>query len=477
MEPNTVKIISMVIDKQNLILYKEDGSTIKVPQGSKCIRDLTSKLIPALYEQQFYILDLNELREEPIHLHYADAETKMNKVIRFFSTVKSKLASILKPLSEEEHDINMTINNSHVIPEIINNKLNIVNEIIDNSTPVSSEQFQTSKTEPKNNTENTVFAVIGEDTIITGIEQIDIQVKAIASSLGSPEGMINFFKRLSTVKRQHSIRDLLTFMQKGELPIADDGSVLVYKTLRKTSEDGIYVDCHTGQVKQRVGSIVEMHESKVDDNRNQECSYGLHIARRDYLKSFNTGSSEACFLCKLAPEDVIAVPHGDASKLRAMRYFIIAQLSDTDTQRVFRNQPLKDTVLIGNAIKGNHVDPIEIVHINGQQGNDITITSLEPIKKDIVLDQVLTTTSLDVISQEEAIQEVQVVDPIQVAKDDFVNNPTVSYKQQVRNILDKRPLMKEDALEILAIKKRTKRSLSSLGVTDKEEKVILKLLG
>lgn len=272
-------------------------------------------------------------------------------------------------------------------------------EIMENATSVGSPEFHS---QGATTDDQTIIAVVDGNQVVEGVEKIQHQLMSIAQKLGSAEGVTNFFRRIATVKRGHSVEDLLTFMEKGELPIADDGTVLVYKLLNRHGQgDSLYfTDVHSGNVKQKVGSKVFMSERLVDADRNRDCSNGLHIARRDYLRSF---SGNACMLCKLAPEDVIAVPHSDARKLRAKGYFIVAELSEEDRNRVKNNQPMLDKVLLGNVAAGNHTEVLELVEITKSNGGGLKVTPLQKPKVDIVLDETKQASSLDDLQQREEV--------------------------------------------------------------------------
>lgn len=180
------------------------------------------------------------------------------------------------------------------VPETkVEQTMSVVDEIIAHAVPVSSEKFNekglvqqrpmvvnavTSNDHPDDTAEDTIIAVVG-DKIIPGMELIKSQFGR-AAKMGSVQGVENFLKRLSTVieSRSHSVEDLLKFMERADLPIADDGTIIIYKVLNKQGDR--YVDCHTGRVQQWVGAYVCMDPSLVDHNRSNECSNGLHVARR-----------------------------------------------------------------------------------------------------------------------------------------------------------------------------------------------------
>ena len=458
-----IRIIAAVVDTQRLTLYKQDGTTILVPQGDSRIRPLVDKVIPALEADKFCDLTAEDLA---ISNHYNEAQAGMGGFVQFFRMFKNTIEDMFNKFADLDAPA------APVAPIAVGDVAQVaapqtasqaaVAEIMANATPVSSPDFHT----PMGDDE-TLVAVTTSGGIIPGIEKIDVQIQAVANKLGSAEGVKNFFERVSKVQRRHSVQDLLTFMEKGELPIADDGTVLVYKRLKSTQEAGVFADCHTGRVKQKVGSLVFMDEKLVDPNRSQDCSNGLHVARRDYLRSF---IGDVCVLAKLAPEDVIAVPHSDARKLRAKGYHIIALLSKEDADLVCSNRPMKDTVLLGNAVAGNHIGVLETVEITGHEGQGVVITPVAEATE-VVMEETKQAVSLDELP--EVAKEGTSVDAAKVAKQ--VVTERKSGRQQQAETLLKAVLegktgkvQIQKAKELLAFKKTAKVSWDKLGISESQ---------
>lgn len=422
-----IKIVGCVVDVHNLTMYKADGDTIVIPQGDPRVKDLVAKLVPAMdsrkpQPERFYMLQVEDMQGKN---HFAEAEKKMSGTVRFFKMLKSKAKELIEKfiepvepmeLGDKREAVKVPPTPVHVINGVVQEQeapaLNTepakpklppeeersltkseaaVAEIMASAKPASSRDFSVPDLEGEEAT--TVLAVLADNTIIPGCEALVNQAQAVSEGISSGTGMENFMRRAGMIKRGHSVEDLLKFIQKGELPIADDGCVLVYKLLRRTGKEGEFVDCHSGRVKQRVGSRVHMAESMVDARRSQDCSNGLHVARRDYLRHFG---GDVCVLAKLAPEDVIAVPQYDARKLRAKGYHIIAELTEDDRRRVCQDEPMEDQVLLGNCIAGNHVGILEYVEITASQGGGLVVTPVEAaVAGSPALDQELKGTSLD----------------------------------------------------------------------------------
>jgi len=118
-----------------------------------------------------------------------------------------------------------------------------------------------------------------------------------------------FLAHVAMSKREHSVDDLLSFMQTNDLPITPDGFVLAYKfvhKLAKLREDGaLYVDSHSKTMDNSPGQLVHMRPEDVNPDRNQLCRSGLHACSAGYLSSFSTDS---ILVLKIHPAHFIAVP-------------------------------------------------------------------------------------------------------------------------------------------------------------------------
>lgn len=435
-----IRIVGFVIDTHNLTMYKADGSTITMPQGDPRIKDLVAALVESKrlcdHKGTGYSHELTEAQMSGRN-HYAEVEKKSNGLVRFFKMAKSKLKEIadkfcapVEPMEVGEKSLTqaqvdgtaLSIAEPELPPEEqrpLTSGEAAVAEIMANAVPARTPEFEnvvsaeTSKATGQD--EEVVVAVLADNTVIPSVEKLGDQMAAVTAGLTSVDGMNLFLQRAGSVKRGHSVEDLLTFVQKGELPFADDGSVLVYKRLQSTHEEGVYVDVHSGRVKQSVGSKVFMAESMVDPNRHQDCSNGLHVARRDYLNAF---SGDVTVLCKLAPEDVIAVPHSDARKLRAKAYHIIDVLSTDDARRVCNNYPMEDTEKLANAIAGNHVGILQYVEITQAKGGGLRVTKGEgqEIKPLVETRAVTSLDHLPEVSEEAAKVDARAL-ALDVAKD------------------------------------------------------------
>jgi hypothetical protein len=150
------------------------------------------------------------------------------------------------------------------------------------------------------------------------------------------EPMIKFMENLMSNPSKRAVTELYTFLEKGNLPLTNDGHFLAYKKVRKD-----YLDIHSGTMDNSVGTIVEMERNQVDDDQNRTCSTGLHFCSREYLDHFG-GSDSRTVILKINPADVVSIPNDyNATKGRACRYEVIGELG-VDPDQAFQ-APVQDS--------------------------------------------------------------------------------------------------------------------------------------
>jgi hypothetical protein len=148
--------------------------------------------------------------------------------------------------------------------------------------------------------------------------------------------MTKFLENLMQNPSAKAISELYDFLENKNLPITDDGHFLGYKTvgpnwyskaagkltLLQGKDDG------RGHVCNEVGQIIECPRNEVDDERDNECSYGLHVGGLLYSGVGGTYHShgDKCLIVKVNPKDVIAVPRDyNAQKLRTCKYEVVSE--------------------------------------------------------------------------------------------------------------------------------------------------------
>ena len=506
----TVRILAAIVDTSKLTLYKEDGSQIKIPQGSDRLAPILEMCKP-LSNPVGYDLPTNDagypyvevmLGEEkaepeaPRDMTYRDYEDKAKKAggfTRFFRVLKSSVSHLLKGGTDYEPaapQVLGTIPQEPVVqpvegeqaPVIAPRISSAIQDIMTNAKPVSDESFY----ETKDEDHETIVAIVddgqGNAKIIPEAEKLKGH---LAHSVKSDNivGMQTFLTRLGACisKRGHTVEDLLRFMDRGDLPISDDGCIIAYKVLKTINGKGndVFYDCHTGKIPQRVGSYVCQDERLIDPSRFTECSTGLHIARRGYLRGF---SGNIIVMVKFRPEDVIAVPANEPNKIRVKGYHILAKIPSDQHNILRSNKEMQGTNALKQltmAIKGEHIGIIEEVRITSASGGSYEIVPMDADVKSPPRPTKDTAVTAPVQQEKPKLPEPKpvltapVVDPKALAKE---------IQSQAKPAQPGKPTQAQHAAqllqakayaELLAFKKASKKSWASLNISTAEEAIIL----
>lgn len=127
------------------------------------------------------------------------------------------------------------------------------------------------------------------------------------------ELLIKFSEKLLANPSYNSRLMLYKFLEHNGHPITKNGNFIAYKKVRSD-----FTDCHTGQIDNSIGEIVSMNRDDVDDNPNNTCSSGLHVATYGYAQGFSSGH---LLEVEVDPRDVVSVPVDyDGEKMRVCRY-------------------------------------------------------------------------------------------------------------------------------------------------------------
>ncbi|RWJ03430.1 hypothetical protein [Mesorhizobium sp.] len=331
---NKIRIASAIASKHGVTLYLEDGKVLNLPSDSWKTKAILDEVLGPLARHKVVTIDLDKFSVE------SAIEKKTNGVIRFF---KRAIGALIGGSRESE----LSSTTSPVAVEA--------------AAPAQEELVAVVKT--KNG-----------DKEIPGVQKLARQMEHAAYN-GNAKGLQKFMERIAKVvdQRGHTVQELLTFMERGDLPIADDGSIVAYKILTSTKEAGVFVDGHTKRVRQKLGSRVSMNPKLVDPSRRTQCSAGLHVARRGYLRGF---PGDVITLIKIGPEDVIAVPNGEPDKMRVAAYHIVANLPAEVHSILRNNQPMTVNAtaakILADVVAGNHVGILEYVRIGEDRAEKIT---------------------------------------------------------------------------------------------------------
>ena len=166
-------------------------------------------------------------------------------------------------------------------------------------------------------------------TVVDGV--VHIEDDALPDSLsqrvldfynnGLPfQPLLKFWAKLKTNPSFNSRQMLYKFLEHNGHPITSEGNFIAYRAVRND-----FLDKHTGKMDNSVGNVVAIDRSKVDDNPNNTCSHGLHVATLSYAQSFASGDDKLLDV-EVDPSDVVAVPTDyNGTKMRVCKFKVVAE--------------------------------------------------------------------------------------------------------------------------------------------------------
>ena len=150
--------------------------------------------------------------------------------------------------------------------------------------------------------------------------------------------LTNFISRLQANPSANSVNELYSFMGYKSLPNTPEGKVLGYKGVQKDfwsvtgNADTIVIQGKTNerhQILNEVGATIEVARRCVDDNKDNHCSFGLHVGSYDYANNWASEDGRL-LLVEFDPADAVSVPTDcDFQKLRVSKYKVISDITDT----------------------------------------------------------------------------------------------------------------------------------------------------
>lgn len=132
--------------------------------------------------------------------------------------------------------------------------------------------------------------------------------------------LFKFILKLNMNPSKRAVDELYTFLEHRALPVTDNGNFLAYKAVRAD-----YTDKYTGKFLNTIDSVLEMPRNKVDDNKENGCSYGFHAGSVDYAKDFMNADGHL-MIVEINPADVVSIPTDcQYQKLRTCKYKVVGE--------------------------------------------------------------------------------------------------------------------------------------------------------
>lgn len=162
------------------------------------------------------------------------------------------------------------------------------------------------------------------------------------------EPLLKFWAKLKNNPSFNSRQMLFKFLEHNGHPITTEGNFIAYRAVRND-----FLDKHTGKMDNSVGNVVEIDRSKVDDNPNNVCSHGLHVATMSYAQSFGSRDDKLLDV-EVDPADVVAVPTDyNGTKMRVCKFKVVAE-----------SQGLIEKPLVTSAYKREYLCDLENAELN-----------------------------------------------------------------------------------------------------------------
>jgi hypothetical protein len=181
------------------------------------------------------------------------------------------------------------------------------------------------------------FVVQDGEILVNGVPAPPVLGNKIVrfSNEGLPfQPLVKFAENLQKNPSYRAVQELFQFLEKNDHPITENGCFIAYKRVRPD-----FKDIYTGTFDNSVGKVVEMSRNQVNEDANQTCSNGLHVANWHYahdIYSRSTTPDGVLLEVEVNPADVVSVPTDyNSSKMRVCKYKVLGvvdQEHSTDTQ-------------------------------------------------------------------------------------------------------------------------------------------------
>lgn len=232
------------------------------------------------------------------------------------------------------------------------------------------------------------FEVVGDNIYYQGEKlppALETKVLSIMNDGLPLEHFEKFWQRLEKNPSAASVNELVDFLSYKELPITEDGYFLAYKgvgrdywSLKGNTKTTVVQGKvnGSGAIFNGVGETIEVRRRDVDDNRDNECSFGLHVGSLDYASSWGP----KVVVVKVDPADVVSVPKDYSfQKCRVSKYEVLYDFVGEITASVVDDEG--DDTLIPDTSK-ERVEFIEKVskYLSKKEDDGITEVTVRQIQ-------------------------------------------------------------------------------------------------
>lgn len=181
----------------------------------------------------------------------------------------------------------------------------------------------------------------------------------------------NFLKKLYKNPSKTAIDELFLFIEETSLSLFPDGDIAAYKMVRND-----YMDLYSNTCDYSIGKTVKMPRNKVNDNRDETCSDGLHFCSKNYIPAAYTfNNRNRMILVKINPEHVVCIPR-DYNNQKARACEIKSYEDITNFDEI--NEIYERYAVIGNQKSDNNeLDPDEYIQKFSESWKNADLMDLE----------------------------------------------------------------------------------------------------
>ena len=149
------------------------------------------------------------------------------------------------------------------------------------------------------------------------------------------QALLNFWRNLKKNPSFRARKMLYKFLEHNGHPLTEDGCFIAYRGVNND-----FKDLHSGTFDNSPGAVCEMPRSQVDDDPNNTCSTGLHVACYSYANSFGPKLIEV----KVNPADVVAVPNDyNGTKMRVCKFTVVREGEKELTEDYYNSPEPEET--------------------------------------------------------------------------------------------------------------------------------------
>lgn len=176
-------------------------------------------------------------------------------------------------------------------------------------------------------------------------------------------GMLGLTQAKAERLRDDLVNGFWSFVDHENLPVTPEGNILAYKRVRddyySTKSGDLELlqgkSNEEGYIYNGVGETIECKRQDVNPDRNQVCSYGLHVGCLNYAGPSGAYSQygDRTVIVEFSPEDVVSVPTDyNCEKLRLCKYKVIGEFEKPlQSSSTATKEKVKDEYILPQEIR------------------------------------------------------------------------------------------------------------------------------